>query len=90
MIKCSITFFTKKANNLTKQQEKIMIYKIALVHEKGELSMENVYDVLAERGFIEQSTNAEEVRELLGRGPVTFISVLMRQRTVCMSVILFR
>ena len=34
--------------------------------------MENVYDVLAERGFIEQSTNAEEVRELLGRGPVTF------------------
>ena len=25
----------------------------------------NVYDVLAERGFIEQCTNPEEVRELL-------------------------
>ena len=34
--------------------------------------MENVCDILAERGFIEQSTNAEEVRELLGKGPVTF------------------
>jgi len=34
--------------------------------------MKNVYDVLEERGFIEQSTNAEEVRDLLGKGPVTF------------------
>jgi len=34
--------------------------------------MTNVYDILEERGFIEQSTNAEEVRELLGKGPVTF------------------
>ncbi|NLF80628.1 MAG: tyrosine--tRNA ligase [Clostridia bacterium] len=34
--------------------------------------MENVFDLLSERGFIEQSTNEEEVRELLGRGPVTF------------------
>ncbi len=34
--------------------------------------MANVYDILEERGFIEQSTNGEEVRELLGKGPVTF------------------
>ena len=34
--------------------------------------MENVYDILEERGFIEQSTNAEEVREMLGKGPVSF------------------
>lgn len=34
--------------------------------------MNNVYDVLEERGFIEQSTNAEEVRALLGSRPVTF------------------
>ena len=34
--------------------------------------MQNVFDLLEERGFIEQSTNAEEVRSLLGAGPVTF------------------
>ncbi len=34
--------------------------------------MTNVFDILQERGFIEQSTNEEEVRELLGAGPVTF------------------
>ena len=34
--------------------------------------MQNVFDLLEERGFIEQSTNAEEVREMLGAGPVTF------------------
>lgn len=32
----------------------------------------NVYDVLKERGYIEQCTHEEEVRELLGREPVTF------------------
>ena len=32
----------------------------------------NVYDVLTERGFIEQCTNPDEVRELLGGEPVTF------------------
>lgn len=34
--------------------------------------MENVFDILKERGFVEQSTNEDEVRELLGNGPVTF------------------
>lgn len=34
--------------------------------------MANVYDILEERGYIEQSTNAEEVRELLGKGPISF------------------
>ncbi len=34
--------------------------------------MENVYDVLKERGFIEACTHEEEVRELLGREKVTF------------------
>jgi tyrosyl-tRNA synthetase len=32
----------------------------------------NVYDVLKERGYIEQCTHEDEVRELLGREPVTF------------------
>lgn len=32
----------------------------------------NVYDVLKERGFIEQVTHEEEIRELLGREKVTF------------------
>ena len=34
--------------------------------------MTNVFDILQERGFIEQSTNMEEVRELLSKPPVTF------------------
>ncbi|MDY3917368.1 MAG: tyrosine--tRNA ligase [Candidatus Limivivens sp.] len=32
----------------------------------------NVYDILLERGFIEQATNEEEIRELLGKEKVTF------------------
>jgi tyrosyl-tRNA synthetase len=34
--------------------------------------MVNVYDVLQERGFIEQATHEEEIRDLLGRESVTF------------------
>ena len=34
--------------------------------------MKNVYDVLEERGFIEQSTHEEELKELLGKESVTF------------------
>jgi tyrosyl-tRNA synthetase len=34
--------------------------------------MKNVYDTLMERGFIEQATHEEEIRELLGRESVTF------------------
>ncbi len=34
--------------------------------------MSNVFDVLQERGFVEQSTHPEELRELLGRESVTF------------------
>ncbi|MBE6033353.1 MAG: tyrosine--tRNA ligase [Clostridiales bacterium] len=33
---------------------------------------DNVYDVLKERGFIEQCTNEEEVRELLGKEKIRF------------------
>ncbi len=33
---------------------------------------QNVYDVLLERGFIEQATNEDEIRELLGNEKVTF------------------
>lgn len=33
---------------------------------------DNVYDVLLERGFIEQATHEEEIRELLGKERVTF------------------
>lgn len=32
----------------------------------------NVYDVLNERGFIKQTTNGEEIRDLLGKEKVTF------------------
>ncbi|HHY04915.1 MAG: tyrosine--tRNA ligase [Thermoanaerobacteraceae bacterium] len=34
--------------------------------------MQNVYDILKERGFIEQATHEEEIRDLLGRESVTF------------------
>lgn len=34
--------------------------------------MANVYDILQERGFIEQATHEEETRELLGKESVTF------------------
>ncbi len=34
--------------------------------------MTNVFDVLKERGFIEQTTHEEEIRELLGKESVTF------------------
>lgn len=34
--------------------------------------MENIFDVLKERGYIEQATHEEELRELLGRESVTF------------------
>lgn len=34
--------------------------------------MDNVFDVLNERGFIEQCTNEEEIRNLLGKESVTF------------------
>lgn len=33
---------------------------------------ENVYDILVERGFIEQATHEDEIRELLGKEKVTF------------------
>lgn len=32
----------------------------------------NVYDILSERGFIEQTTHEQEIRELLGKESVTF------------------
>ncbi|WP_341877059.1 tyrosine--tRNA ligase [Defluviitalea saccharophila] len=34
--------------------------------------MRNVYDILKERGFTEQTTHEEEIRELLGKESVTF------------------
>lgn len=34
--------------------------------------MENVYDVLKERGFIKQTTHEEEIRELLGKEKIKF------------------
>lgn len=36
------------------------------------MSKTNVYDVLQERGYIEQATHEEEIRDLLGRESVTF------------------
>jgi len=34
--------------------------------------MENIYDILKERGFIEQCTNEDALREMLGKEKVTF------------------
>jgi len=34
--------------------------------------MENVFDILKERGYIKQTTHEEEIRELLGKEKVTF------------------
>jgi tyrosyl-tRNA synthetase len=39
---------------------------------KGEFLMENVFDVLKERGFVKQTTHEEEIRDLLGKNRVTF------------------
>lgn len=36
------------------------------------MSNSNVYDILLERGYIEQATHEEEIRELLGKEKVTF------------------
>ena len=33
---------------------------------------ENVYDLLVERGYVEQATHEEEIRELLNQESVTF------------------
>lgn len=34
--------------------------------------MQNAYDILKERGFIEQATHEDEIRELLGKEKITF------------------
>jgi len=39
---------------------------------RGDEHMDNVFDILKERGFIEQTTHEEEIRELLGKEKVTF------------------
>ncbi|MDX9872565.1 MAG: tyrosine--tRNA ligase [Clostridia bacterium] len=36
------------------------------------MSTHSVYDVLQERGYVEQATHEEEIRELLAKEPVTF------------------
>lgn len=36
------------------------------------MAKQNVYDVLMERGFIEQTTHEEEIKEMLGKERVTF------------------
>jgi len=43
-----------------------------LNNERITLIMENVFHVLQERGFIEQCTHEEEIKELLGKESVTF------------------
>lgn len=44
-----------------------------LISQLGGIIMStNVYDILMERGFIEQTTHEEEIRELLGKEKVTF------------------
>lgn len=50
----------------------------------------NVFDVLKERGFIEQCTHEEEIRELLGNEKSSSTSDLTLPQTVCISVTLCR
>ena len=57
---------------------RIVSYIMTLVKERliiigGKPMSTNVYDILMERGFIEQCTHEDEVRELLGKESVTFI-----------------
>ncbi len=42
-----------------------------IIKQRGE-KMENVFDVLKERGFIAQTTHEDEIRELLGKEKVVF------------------
>lgn len=48
--------------------------------------MTNVYDILAERGFLKQCSHPEELRELLGKEKVAFISAMTLLPTACISV----
>ncbi len=41
--------------------------------KKEVMGMTNVFDILQERGFIEQITHEEEVKELLAKESVTFL-----------------
>ncbi len=34
--------------------------------------MQNVFDILSERGFVKQTSNEQEIRNALGSGRVTF------------------
>lgn len=34
--------------------------------------MQNVYDILVERGYLDQATDEKELREILGKEPITF------------------
>ena len=44
-----------------------LFYFSSFLYILGGLKMENVLDVLQERGFIEQLTHEDEIRELLGK-----------------------
>ena len=46
--------------------------------------MENVFDVLVERGYLKQFTHEEVMREILGKEKVTSISDLTQQLTAYM------
>ena len=47
---------------------------------------DNVYDVLKERGFIEQTTDDEGIRELLGRSTATLRSSLSAAAPPCWEI----
>ena len=34
--------------------------------------MQNVYDILVERGYLDQATDEKELREILAKEPITF------------------
>ena len=49
--------------------------------------MENVFDVLKERGLIAQTTHEDEIRELLGKEKVTFAPNASITRAEAMTII---
>ena len=50
--------------------------------------MENVFDLLKERGYIKQLSHEDEIRELLGKEKITFYIGFDPRPTACTSAIL--
>ena len=50
----------------------VRLWYHTIVKQREMISMQNVFDVLKERGFIEQTTREDEIRSLLADDKITF------------------